>query len=67
MFVFLLCKVNAMLRVMTSFLFFVKIDLLLGYATKDTRKSINLIAVNNLHMLARSAPHLWTSQHVQVP
>lgn len=42
-----------------------QIDILLNYSTHDARKSINLNALNNLHLLARTTQHLWTQQQVQ--
>ncbi|XP_057300048.1 integrator complex subunit 7-like [Hydractinia symbiolongicarpus] len=40
------------------------INIILKYLTDDPRKSINLIAVKNLLLLAQKAPHLWDREHL---
>ena len=40
--------------------------MLLRYTKEEPRKSINHVAVNNLLLLAKKTPHLWSEQQVQV-
>jgi len=42
-----------------------QIDMLLRYTREEPRKSINHVAINNLLLLAKKTPHLWSEQQVQ--
>lgn len=41
--------------------------LLLQYLKEDPRKAVKRLAINDLKLLAKKAPHLWLRENTQVP
>lgn len=54
---------------MIDFLFVslsVQLQLLLQYLKDDPRKAVKRLAINDLKLLAKKAPHLWIRENTQV-
>ena len=54
---------------MSDFLFdsiFIQLQLLLQYLKDDPRKAVKRLAINDLKLLAKKAPHLWIRENTQV-
>lgn len=47
-------------------LFPLQLQLLLLYLKDDPRKAVKRLAINDLKLLAKKAPHLWTRENTQV-
>lgn len=47
-------------------LFPLKIDLLLQYLKEDPRKAVKKLAIQDLKLLAKKAPHMWSRKNIQV-
>uniref|UniRef100_A0A672LPW5 Integrator complex subunit 7 n=1 Tax=Sinocyclocheilus grahami TaxID=75366 RepID=A0A672LPW5_SINGR len=45
---------------------FAAIHLLLQYLKEDPRKAVKRLAIQDLKLLAKKAPHLWTRKNIQV-
>lgn len=43
-----------------------QLQLLLQYLKDDPRKAVKRLAINDLKLLAKKAPHLWTRENTQV-
>lgn len=43
-----------------------QLQLLLLYLKDDPRKAVKRLAINDLKLLAKKAPHLWTRENTQV-
>lgn len=44
----------------------VQLQLLLQYLKDDPRKAVKRLAINDLKLLAKKAPHLWIRENTQV-
>uniref|UniRef100_A0A8C9T471 Integrator complex subunit 7 n=1 Tax=Scleropages formosus TaxID=113540 RepID=A0A8C9T471_SCLFO len=44
-----------------------QIQLLLHYLREDPRKAVKRLSIQDLKLLAKKAPHLWTKENTQVP
>jgi len=44
----------------------VQLQLLLQYLRDDPRKAVKRLAINDLKLLAKKAPHLWIRENTQV-
>ena len=51
---------------MTFFSLSVQLQLLLQYLKDDPRKAVKRLAINDLKLLAKKAPHLWIRENTQV-
>lgn len=49
-----------------SLLFLFQIDLLLQYLKEDPRKAVKKLAIQDLKLLAKKAPHMWSKKNIQV-
>lgn len=45
---------------------FLQLQLLLQYLKDDPRKAVKRLAINDLKLLAKKAPHLWLRENTQV-
>ncbi|XP_062857756.1 integrator complex subunit 7 [Trichomycterus rosablanca] len=43
-----------------------QIDLLLQYLKDDARKAVKRLAIQDLKLLAKKAPHMWTRKNIQI-
>lgn len=54
------------LRSVSVVLFLLQIDLLLQYLKEDPRKAVKRLAIQDLKLLAKKAPHMWSRKNIQV-
>ncbi len=55
-------KISRLLSVSSS----VQLQLLLQYLKDDPRKAVKRLAISDLKLLAKKAPHLWIRENTQV-
>lgn len=51
---------------LSAVLFLSQIDLLLQYLKEDPRKAVKKLAIQDLKLLAKKAPHMWSRKNMQV-
>lgn len=44
---------------------FPQVELLLSYVQTDVRKSVKMLALMDLRLLAKKGPHMWSDHHVE--
>lgn len=47
-------------------LFLSQVELLLQYLKEDPRKAVKKLAIQDLTLLAKKAPHMWSRKNIQV-
>ena len=58
--------IDIFLSVYSIDMLFHQVDLLLSYVQTDVRKSVKVLALTDLRLLAKKGPHMWQASHIEV-